>query len=191
MTHSLTRLLLTTVSLINLTLMGCSDQSPPPLPKVGSSTATPETTAKADSPAQATHSEQRLRERANAYLEALRINDLASAYRLDAGSLDGTLTPLVFRDSAIPLTGSLLSYTITSVSLQGDDAHVEAEVSFQLPQLRKPYETKMAMHWVTKNGDFFHKLQQASDVQPRGNSSPTSNAGVSKGPSGAPPLKSH
>lgn len=191
MIHSLTRLLLILVSLLSLTLLGCSEKTPSPGPQVGSTTASPETPAKADSSAQANLSEQRLRDRANTYLEALRINDLAGAYRMEAGSLDGSLTPLVFRDTGIPLSGSLLSFNITSVSLQGDEGQVEAEVSFQLPQMRKPYETKMAMHWVTRNGDFFHKLQQASDVQPRANPLPPSKTGMTKGPTGAPPLKIH
>lgn len=191
MTHSLTRLLLILVSLLSLTLMGCSEKSSSPGPQVGSTAPAPEAPAKPDSTGHADNSEQRLRERANAYLEALRINDLASAYRMEAGYLDGSLTPLVFRDTAIPLSGSLLSYSISSVSLQGDEGQVEAEVSFQLPQMRKPYETKMAMHWVTRNGDFFHKLQKASDVQPQGNPLPPSKTGMTKGPTGVPPLKIH
>lgn len=170
MTNSFTRLLIIAVSLSNLNLTACTEESGPSGQKQGSAPIRQETPAKADAAAQIEPSEQRVRDRANAYLEALRLNHLAGAYRMEAGFLDGSLTPLVFRESAIPFTGTLLSYTITAVSLQGEEAVVEADVSYQLPQLRKPYATKMSMNWVIQNGDYYHQLQQPPEANPSGGS---------------------
>ncbi len=156
MTNPLTRLLLIAVSVINLNLIACTEEPGAPGRKEPV-TAGQEKAANADSSTQA---EQAVRDRATAYLEALRLNDLAGAYRMEAGFLDGSLTPLVFRETATPFGGTLLSYTITAITLQGEEAIVDAEVSYQLPQLRKPYATKMPMRWVSQKGEYYHKHQQ-------------------------------
>ena len=190
MTNSLTRLLVAAVSLINLNLTACTDEAGTHGQKQGLASIPQETPAKADASVQIEPSEQRVRDRANAYLEALRLNHLAGAYRMEAGSLDGSLTPLVFRALAIPFTGTLLSYTITAVTLQGEDAVVDADVSYQLPQLRKPYATKISMHWVTQNGDYYHKLKQPPEASAAGDSQTKAPLpGISQGPDIGPTAK--
>lgn len=190
MTNSLARVLVIVVSLIIFNLTACTDESGTPGQKQGLASIPQETPAKADAAAQIEPSEQRVRDRANAYLEELRLNHLAGAYRMEAGSLDGSLTPLVFRALAIPFTGTLLSYTITAVTFQGEDAVVDADVSYQLPQLRKPYETKISMHWVTQNGDYYHKLKQPPEANATGDSQTKAPLpGISQGPDIVPPVK--
>jgi hypothetical protein len=96
--------------------------------------------------------ENQVRNRTVAYLDALRINDLATAYLMEAGSLDGTLTPLAFRQTVIPHNGALMDYEIISIIIDIDEANVEANVSYQLPGLRKPYKTQKQMKWINHDG---------------------------------------
>jgi hypothetical protein len=180
-------MLLTVVCVMSLNLVACTEQSVPPVPKEVPSPTSQETTVNEDSSAQLEQSEQRVRDRAAAYLEALRLNHLAGAYRMEAGYLDGSLTPLVFQESAIPFSGTLLKYTITAVTLQGEEATVEADVSYKLPQLRKPYANKMSMHWVTRNGEYYHQLQQPSEANVSGVASAKAPQGISQGPDGGTP----
>jgi hypothetical protein len=182
-------MLLTVVCVMSLNLVACTEQSVPPVPKEVPSPTSQETTVNEDSSAQLEQSEQRVRDRAAAYLEALRLNHLAGAYRMEAGYLDGSLTPLVFQESAIPFSGTLLKYTITAVTLQGEEATVEADVSYKLPQLRKPYANKMSMHWVTRNGEYYHQFQQPSEANFSGVASEKAPQGISQGPNGGTPLK--
>ena len=99
--------------------------------------------------------EEVLRNSATAYLEALRINDLVTAYWMEYGSQDGSLSPLAFRE-LLP-RGVLLSYAITSASLVNGEGIVEVDVSTQLPQMRKPYQTKRKMRWLVEDGRLYHK----------------------------------
>lgn len=139
-----------------LSLSACNqDSAPQPsLPASG-----PEQTAvQASMPTSAppaTLDEEKVRASATAYLEAIRLNDLATAYRMEFGSQDGSLSPLGFRE--ILPRGVLLSYAITSVSLVDGEAIVEADVSYQLPQMRTPYQTKRQMRWLAEEGKLYHK----------------------------------
>jgi len=139
-----------------LSFTACNQESPPPTSPLASGpeqTALPASTPTSAPPA--VLDEEALRISATAYLEAIRINDLATAYQMEYGSQDGSLSPLAFRE-VLP-RGVLLNYTITSTSLVDGEGIVEADVSIQLPQLHSPYQTKRHMQWLVQDGKLYHK----------------------------------
>ena len=145
-----------------LNLTACDrESSPPSVPLAAGTEQTTQPAVTAPSAPSPVLDEEVLRTSASAYLEALRINDLATAYRMEYGSQDGSLSPLAFRE--ILPRGVLLSYAITSSSLENSEGMVEADVSVQLPQMRTPYQTKRQMQWLVEDGKLYHKskpLQQ-------------------------------
>ncbi len=139
-----------------LGLTACNREPAPP--SSPPATGPEQMTVPAMTPSSATSpvlNEEALRTSATAYLEALRINDLATAYRMEYGSPDGSLSPLAFRE--ILPRGVLLSYAITSSSLDNGEGIVEADVSIQLPQMRTPYQAKRQMRWLVEDGKLYHK----------------------------------
>jgi hypothetical protein len=101
--------------------------------------------------------EQAVRDRATAYLEAIRVNDLAGAFHMESGSLDGSLSALRFREELFTRRGSLIKYQISAVTIEGDEALVEAEVILDRPPMRKPYHTTNSMRWIVRDGKLYHK----------------------------------
>jgi hypothetical protein len=139
-----------------LSLSACNqDAAPPPSLPAGRPEQAPKQAVLPPSASPSVLDEATVRASATAYLEAIRLNDLATAYRMEFGSQDGSLSPLGFRD--ILPRGVLLSYAITSVTLVDGEAIVEADVSYQLPQLRKPYQTKRQMRWLAEEGKLYHR----------------------------------
>lgn len=103
-----------------------------------------------------------LRERAMAYLELIRINDIASAYRMEFGSGDGSLSPLRFNQ--IRPGGLLLDYAIKDVLVQDGEGVVKTTVKVVLPEMRTPYDTTWEMRWVMQDGTLYHKSRQPDET---------------------------
>lgn len=93
--------------------------------------------------------------KANIYLESLKINDLASVYKMEFGSHDGSLSPLRFRE--IMPRGVLMSYSPKSVTFEDGEAIVEADVTVLLASMRTPYKTFRKLRWVRHNGQLYQK----------------------------------
>jgi hypothetical protein len=90
------------------------------------------------------------------YLEAIRLNDLATAYRMELAALEGRLTPLQFRE-AVTASGTLRDYTILTVEMKGEqEAIVTVQITQDLPALRLPYTSERQMHWILREGRAFH-----------------------------------
>jgi hypothetical protein len=90
------------------------------------------------------------------YLEAIRLNDLATAYRMELAAHEGRLTPLQFRQ-AVTASGTLRDYTILTVEMTGEqEAIVTVQITQDLPELRLPYTSERQMHWVLREGRAFH-----------------------------------
>jgi hypothetical protein len=103
-----------------------------------------------------------LRARASSYLEAIRINDIASAYRMELGSGDGSLTPLRFNQ--IRPGGRLWDYAIEEALIENGEGVVKTKVRVILPQMRTPFVTTWDMRWVIQDGVLYHKSRQPEET---------------------------
>jgi hypothetical protein len=98
----------------------------------------------------------RLDERVAAYWEAIRIRDLATAYTLELGSLDGTLTADSFRRRSDKNVWDVVEYKTRTVELDGDEAWLELEIVVRAPQIAKPLKRTRSDRWVFSQGDWYH-----------------------------------
>lgn len=98
-----------------------------------------------------------LEQRVNVYLTALKINDLATAYGLESGARDGTLTADEFHRRATQAKALLLDYAIEEVQVEGDSGTVKVKMTYQYPQLHKPYTTERSSQWIILDGQWYYK----------------------------------
>lgn len=103
-----------------------------------------------------------LRVRAKSYLESIRINDIASAYRMELGSKDGSLTPLRFNQ--IRPGGRLWDFTVEEVFIENGEGVVKTKVRIILPQMSTTYDTTWDMRWVMQDGILYHKSRQPEET---------------------------
>ena len=103
-----------------------------------------------------------LRARASSYLEAIRINDIASAYWMELGSGDGSLTPLRFNE--IRPGGRLWDFAVEEVLIEKGEGVVKTKVRVILPEMRTPYVTTWDMRWVMQDGVLYHKSRQPEET---------------------------
>ncbi|QIK38611.1 hypothetical protein GWK36_12160 [Caldichromatium japonicum] len=108
----------------------------------------------ADSP---TEARARLEQRVNAYFTALKINDLATAYRMQSGARDGSLTADLFHRLMTQSGGRLINYKIEDIQIEGESATIKAELTYQYPQLHQPYIRSRSSQWIMLDGDWYHK----------------------------------
>ncbi|EGV19386.1 hypothetical protein [Thiocapsa marina] len=97
----------------------------------------------------------RLDERVAAYWDAIRIRDLATAYALELGSVDGTLTADAFRRRSDKNVWDLVEYKITTVEIDGEEARLELDTVVRAPQIAKPLKRSRADRWVFSKGDWY------------------------------------
>jgi hypothetical protein len=107
--------------------------------------------------------EKAVRDRVNQYLEARRLSDEATLYFMESGAQDGSLSPLEFH-MQFP-TRILEDYAILAVSLEDGKVLVEVEMTYLLPNMRKPYKTSIKMNWVWLNGQLYLNSHQAKDAE--------------------------
>jgi len=108
-------------------------------------------------------SEEMVLNQTKLYLEALKLNDLNTAYHMETGSLDGTLTPLQFRERAFQGGKALLQYELGPVELEKYHAMVIADIGIAVPPMRKPYPTKMRLKWVMREGKLMRETPPPID----------------------------
>ena len=110
----------------------------------------------------------RVEQRVRAYLDALKIQDLHTAYRMESGVLDGTLTADAFHRRFKSTASVLLDYEIQKVTLESDQATVEFSGTYQYPQLHEPTTMPRRAQWVLIDGEWYHKSgQRQAGAKPR------------------------
>ncbi|UHD14531.1 hypothetical protein [Thiocapsa bogorovii] len=97
----------------------------------------------------------RLDERVAAYWDAIRIRDLATAYTLELGSVDGSLTADAFRRRSDKNVWDVVEYKTTAVEIDGDEARLYLEMVVRAPQIAKPLKRTRSDRWVFSKGDWF------------------------------------
>ena len=103
------------------------------------------------------HSEQTLMTRAQLYWDAVRVNDLYTAYNLEAEKQAGTLYPHQIRkrqDWGVRLVG----FSLGAVTYYGDHAEVEVTREMTWPDSREKSRIKPPIKdlWTFMNGEWFH-----------------------------------
>ena len=93
--------------------------------------------------------------RVNSYLEAVRINNLAAAYRMVAAKEDGALSPLEFKMNVLPPNSVLIDYEVQSISVEGEKAKAVVMMTYKSSEQKKPYKAERKFEWIrTDNGIF-------------------------------------
>lgn len=110
-------------------------------------------------------------QRAQTYLESLKIRDLQTAYQMESGSTDGSLTADAFRRLMTSAPAELLDYQIRKVSIEDVVATIEFNATYQYPQLHDPYTSPRRFYWMLIDGQWYHKsngqgLKQTNSSQP-------------------------
>jgi hypothetical protein len=103
------------------------------------------------------HSEARLLERANTYWGARVVNDLATAYELEAEAVSGNLLPHEVKkgvDYGVRLTG----YEVGTVSYYEGHAEVQVKLQVTWPDSKTQTRWKPAIKdlWTFTHGQWFH-----------------------------------
>ncbi|WP_295402332.1 hypothetical protein [uncultured Thiocystis sp.] len=102
----------------------------------------------------------RVEQRVRAYLDALKIQDLHTAYRMESGAVDGTLTADAFFRRFKSSPSVLLNYEIQKVTMESDKATVEFSGTYQYPQLHEPATMPRRAEWVLIDGEWYHSKGQ-------------------------------
>lgn len=98
---------------------------------------------------------ERLDDRIGTYWDAIRIRDLATAYALEWGSVDGTLTASAFRERWDRSTWDVLGFKVMNVEMQGGEATLDVALVLLVPELAKPLTRTRPERWVFSKGDWF------------------------------------
>lgn len=104
-----------------------------------------------------TDARARLEQRVNAYFTALKINDLATVYSFESGAQDGSLTADLFYRLVTQSGGRLIDYKIEGIEINDNTATVKAEVTYEYPQLHKPYTRTHSSQWIMIDNQWFRK----------------------------------
>lgn len=118
----------------------------------------------ADETSQATAAQPQVEQRVRNYLDALKIRDLQTAYQMESGSLNGTLTADAFYRYMTSSSADLLSYEIQSVSVEGEKATVELTATYKYPQLSQPTSMPRKSHWLLINGQWYRGADQSQSA---------------------------
>jgi hypothetical protein len=100
------------------------------------------------------HSEVRLMERANAYWSALQARDFATMYGLEAGALDGRLSPDKLRNAVG--RSRLMGYTFKGVKIEEDLAAIMVEATYNVAGIGGSIPNIQPDRWVFTEGDWYH-----------------------------------
>jgi len=106
--------------------------------------------------------QSRLEQRIHTYLEALVIQDLQTAYRMETGSRDGSLTAYAYYRQFATAPAIIAKYSLDAVQINGDSATAEVSLSYDYPQLHDLYTKKRSLTWVLIDGDWYFKTPDKS-----------------------------
>jgi hypothetical protein len=116
------------------------------------------------------HGEAALLERAQKYWEAIRINDLSTAYYLEAETVNGQLAP----DEVKVNQGwgmRLYSFRLGKASIDGKTAEVEMSREFFMNESSEPFEGRTIKdRWTFINNQWYHGTPEkgGSGIRDRG-----------------------
>ena len=106
-------------------------------------------------------------QRARAYLDALKAQDLHTAYWIQAGARDKSLSAAAFRRRVTANKAILLDYQIKEIAVESDQARVAIDATYQYPQLREPLSMPRTLQWVLIDGDWYLRTQtKQRDAEP-------------------------
>jgi hypothetical protein len=126
-----------------------------------------------DKPAAAANdSSAQVEQRARLYMEALKIQDLQTAYKMYSGALDKTLTAADFWQRINASGSILLEYEITNVSVEDGKGTVQLNATYQYPQLREPLSSPRSLTWILIDGEWY--IQSSKPKAPPSSNKPAS-----------------
>jgi hypothetical protein len=101
--------------------------------------------------------EDALRERASAYWEAWRVNDLHTVYQMETAMVEGLLTPDQMQQARFQRL-RVVGYKFKDVQIHGDSAEMVVETELTLPDLQGKSFTGPPKkdHWTFVNGNWYH-----------------------------------
>lgn len=106
-----------------------------------------------------------VRERAAVYLEAVRTNDLKTAYDLELAAAEGKMTAAHYARAVAGRNSRLIAYEIRDVVFSGEDrAVVTVAVTEDLAVLKTPYRSTRQMVWTFHEGLPYHGEARADDA---------------------------
>ncbi len=96
----------------------------------------------------------RLTERATTYWDAVSSRDFATIYRLETGSLDGSLTP----DAVRKFLGrsKLERYSFREVTIEGNVGEILVDRVHSIEGINAPITSTQRDRWTFVDGDWFH-----------------------------------
>lgn len=123
------------------------------------------------------HSESALMERANVYWEAVRTNDLVTAYQLETETAMGTLAPHeveLHRDWGVRVVG----YQLEPGVIDGDRAEIPIVLEVTLPDSETKTKKKRGKKdfWTFLKGQWYHGIPQAGTSFVRRHAAPVPDA---------------
>jgi hypothetical protein len=123
------------------------------------------------------HSEAALMERANTYWEAIRSNDLVTAYQLETETAMGTLAPHeveLRRDWGVRVVG----YRLDPGVIDGDKAEIPIVLEVTLPDSETKTKKKSGKKdfWTYIKGQWYHGIPQPGTSLMRGHAPPPPDA---------------
>lgn len=100
---------------------------------------------------------EELQDRAKAYWEAMRVNDLITIYQMETASLDGRMIAADMRNM-LNLPSRLLSYDLKPPVITGDTATVDVDLTLTKSGMKgKGYSIPTRNdHWTRIDGKWYH-----------------------------------
>ncbi len=125
-----------------------------------------------------TATEEKLRERATAYWDAWRANDLHTIYYMEAGTVDGKFTPDIMRKSLFsPLR--LVDYKFGELKMDGDKARIILEMTMTRPEIEgETFEAPRRLDtWTFTHGNWYHGTLMEAPETTENKTAPAAAAG--------------
>lgn len=104
--------------------------------------------------------------RVRAYLDALVAQDIQTAYQMQSGARDKTLTASTFQQHMSSATSVLVDYEIQDVTVESDKATVEINASYRYPQLYEPLNMPRREAWIRIEGEWYRQPMELKDSSP-------------------------
>jgi hypothetical protein len=97
----------------------------------------------------------RLQQRVSDYWDAIEVFDLYTAYGMELGAKNGSLTPSEFRRRQGATDWELVDYRIERIETDDGSAEVALELTFDVPQLGKQLTRPAIGRWSYADGDWY------------------------------------
>lgn len=97
----------------------------------------------------------RLQQRVTDYWDAIEVFDLYTAYGMELGAKNGSLTPSEFRRRQGGTDWELVDHRIERIETDDGSAEVALELTFDVPQLDKRLTRPATDRWTYAEGDWY------------------------------------